>query len=227
LSNPAKEVDLSEESPEFLGMLDQDPHEAVAQFNRFARELMKRRPPNHLRMLHKQADAVVGYFIEDCLAESFKVLRKYRPIGKTFAGWLFVTAEHWFCSFFRKWKNERKFIVDPPPKKREEFEWRPDPSPNPEQQFFQSEEEEMRVRVRAMRKRFQAGLALDDQIMLDGHYEDELPPRDIAELLRNAYTNKQVGDRLSHLRPMLIEFILEELRKTPSNLSDSRERRVL
>jgi DNA-directed RNA polymerase specialized sigma24 family protein len=79
---------LEQEWPEFLDRLDADPSRAFEEFYLFARKLVSICPPHALAEIPQASrEDVVHDVILSCCRDDFRVLRRYRKLGKPFALW--------------------------------------------------------------------------------------------------------------------------------------------
>lgn len=79
---------LEQEWPEFLDRLDSDPSRAFEEFYLFARKLLSVCPPHVLSEVPQGSrEDIVHDIILSCCGDDFRVLRRYRRLGRPFALW--------------------------------------------------------------------------------------------------------------------------------------------
>lgn len=106
---------LNDSRPAFFDKIDSDPKSAGDEFCKEALRFMNQCPPRFLRLFHPQEQEDVKqeiclHFIEDNL----RVLRQYRPTGKDFGAWFYVSAYNKARDVLRK-RNREITIVDSEP----------------------------------------------------------------------------------------------------------------
>ncbi len=98
---------LKDSLPAFYEMIDSDPTGAGNEFCRQAMGYMNQYKPQFLRYFHPQEQddikqEICLHFIEDNL----RVLRQYRPTGKDFGAWFYVSAHNKVRDILRKRKRQ-------------------------------------------------------------------------------------------------------------------------
>ena len=95
---------------DFLQMLDRDPERAFAEFYTYAMRLFRRHPPLLLyRFDEDDRLDVLHRIIVHCVLADFRVLRRYRPQGFTFASW-FYTVAHNKCNDILRARDRRRTV---------------------------------------------------------------------------------------------------------------------
>jgi RNA polymerase sigma factor (sigma-70 family) len=88
--------------PPFLDLIDDDPKKAFELFYRFAYRELTAIPPRPMRVLNPddQQD-LIHDIIYHCVRDSFKVLRQYKDVGKSFGAWLYRVAHNKALEYLR------------------------------------------------------------------------------------------------------------------------------
>jgi DNA-directed RNA polymerase specialized sigma24 family protein len=90
-----REHPLRETHPLFLGLLDADPQRAWAELWTFAARLLRACPPRATAgwSLEEHED-LLSTVVMHCCRDDFRVLRRYRDVGRPFAAWLLLVARN-------------------------------------------------------------------------------------------------------------------------------------
>ena len=178
--------------PAFLGLLDSDPDRAFSEFYRFTSVLLTKKPPPAMRTLCSEEEDsrdLIHDFIYRCVRDGFRVLRKYRDEGKTFACWLYTIAGNFFWDKLREKRRKPKTIsIERDPK----AQGLKDSGPGPAKELEQKELEEIGRKTIARMDEY-------CRLLLVLRHERGLKPKEIVKLLGlPSDQNKNVSDDLRY-----------------------------
>ena len=183
---------LDEPWPAFLNRIDTDPLGALEALYTFAWKLCQARPPSILRTLDpsEQQDRISDLVVI-CSRDNFHKLRKYRDVGRPFAGWLATVLDRQVRDFRRQRKPAEELTEGLPAA-------RPESGPGLSTTV-----------LRAL------GRALDQMSekcrLYLGCLADGMKPREIAELLQLPDgENTRLSDDLRHCVRRVRELLLAE-----------------
>ncbi len=104
----AKDIDLTERVPAFLGMLDTHPEQAQKEFSEYLDALVLLRPPYAFRSLDPHERENVNSMTKlHCLENDGARLRSYEDRGVSFAAWLARVVENRALDVLRRRTRER------------------------------------------------------------------------------------------------------------------------
>lgn len=192
--------------PPFLDLLERDPDRAWEGFYEFVERLMRASPPRKLRQFPAQDHQdMIHEFIVHCCKDSFRVLRKYRNLGKPFAAWLLHVANNFLLDRLEVLPPDP---VDPRPSTQEDeterlIELIPDPRRGPDWAAIIRQ-------YRALIVRCLAEMSIECQILIRAALIDGRKPREILLLMGLPKdTNKSLSDRIRNCRYGLARRLID------------------
>jgi DNA-directed RNA polymerase specialized sigma24 family protein len=95
MDRPPRDHPLHETHPAFLDLLDSNPLGAWEEFYAFAVRFLRACPPRATAgWSREEREDLVSAVVLHCCRDEFRVLRRYRDVGRPFAAWLFLVARN-------------------------------------------------------------------------------------------------------------------------------------
>jgi RNA polymerase sigma factor (sigma-70 family) len=177
--------------PRFLALLDSDPESAFRLFYGLAMDLLDHTPPRKLAALPPEVrDDVTSEIIYYCIADDFRVLRKYTPQHNlSFQGWLYTVARNRCAHILRQERIRTHLSLDN------------DVVPELDNTDGESGNTRRALLIRVVHHLGKMSIRCRQLLQMAG---DEFTPMEMVTLLRlQASANKKVSDQLRECRRQL------------------------